>query len=128
MATLVVVRHGEAEGNHSHRFIGQSQMKLTEEGHRQAEVLAARLSSLPVTRLVSSDLVRCIATLEPLARVAGLPVETDPGLREIDNGEWTGLLPEEIRQGWPEMWSQYVAGGDVPRPGGERWIDVAGRA
>lgn len=127
MATLVVVRHGEAEGNYSHRFIGQSQMQLTDEGHRQAEVLAARLSSLPVTRLVSSDLLRSTATLEPLSRVAGLAVETDSRLREIDNGEWTGLLPEEIRQGWPEMWADYVAGMDVPRPGGERWIDVARR-
>lgn len=127
MATLVVVRHGQAEGNDSHRFIGQSQMQLTEEGHRQAEAVATRLSSLNLTRLVSSDLIRTTATLEPLSRVAGLPVETDARLREIDNGEWTGLLPAEIRQEWPQMWADYVAGSDVPRPGGERWVDVAAR-
>lgn len=127
MATLVIVRHGQAEGNRDHRFIGHSQVRLTDTGHGQARAVASRLSSLSVTRIVSSDLKRCVETVAPLAESLGMDVETDPGLREVDNGEWTGLLPEEIALRWPELWTDYVQGGDVRRPGGERWADVASR-
>lgn len=127
MATLFVVRHGEAEGNSSHRFIGHSQMHLTETGRRQAQALADRLGELPIERIVASDLVRCVETVEPLARRLGLEIETDPRLREVSNGEWTGLLPEEIAERWPQLWKAYTAGEDVRRPGGERGRDVAER-
>lgn len=127
MGTLVVVRHGQAEGNQDHRFIGHSQMRLTDAGHGQARALASRLIAQPVTRIVSSDLARCVDTVAPLAEDLGLGVETDPRLREVDNGEWTGLLPEEIAQRWPELWDDYVRGRDVQRPAGERWADVASR-
>lgn len=127
MGTVIVVRHGEAEGNLDHRFIGQTQMQLTELGRRQAEAIATRLAAEPVTRIVASDLVRSVDTLRPLAGAVGLSVEQDPRLREIDNGEWSGLLPQEIADGWPEMWADYISGVDVPRPGGERWRDVASR-
>jgi len=127
MATLFVVRHGEAEGNNDHRFIGQSQPRRTEMGRLQAEAVADRLGRLPVGRIVASDLVRCVETVEPLAQKLGIEIETDPRLREVANGEWTGLLPEEIAEGWPDMWEAYTAGEDVARPGGERWRDVADR-
>lgn len=127
MATLVIVRHGQAQGNRDHRFIGHSQVRLTAAGRDQAQAVASRLSSQAVTRIVSSDLERCMETVAPLADVLGLAVETDSRLREVDNGEWTGLLPEEIEDRWPELWHDYVRGGDVQRPAGERWADVASR-
>lgn len=127
MATLVVVRHGQAEGNLCHRFIGHSQMRLTDAGHEQARAVATRLASQSVTRIVASDLMRCVETVVPLAEALGLEVETDSRLREVDNGEWTGLLPEEIAGRWPELWDDYIRGGDVQRPSGERWADVASR-
>lgn len=127
MATLIVVRHGEAEGNQSHRFIGQSQVRLTEAGWSQARAVSDRLVGAGVTRVVSSDLVRCTETVAPLADALGVDVETDARLREIENGEWTGMLPEEIAAEWPELWNDYVRGSDVQRPAGERWADVASR-
>ncbi|MFP3915800.1 MAG: histidine phosphatase family protein [Actinomycetota bacterium] len=127
MATLIVVRHGESEGNQDHRFIGQSQVPLTRRGRTQAQAVATRLGGESITRIVSSDLVRCVETVAPLARSTGIEIETSPLLREIDNGEWTGLSPEEISRGWPELWEDYVGGADVARPAGERWQDVEAR-
>ena len=127
MATLIVVRHGESGGNAEHRFIGHTQVSLTERGHFQAKRLAQRLVDEPITRIVASDLIRCVETATPLAETLGLDVETTPALREVDNGDWTGLLPTEIAARWPEIWNDYVAGVDVARPGGERWADVARR-
>jgi glucosyl-3-phosphoglycerate phosphatase len=124
---LLVVRHGRAEGNRTHRFIGQSDVDLDDEGRGQALRLGERLSHAGVERIVSSDLRRCLDTVAPLAASAGLPIEPDPRLREVANGEWTGKLPEEIAAGWPDLWRRYRSGEDVPRPGGESWVDVRRR-
>jgi len=124
-ATILLVRHGEARGNAEGRFIGQQDVPLTDKGHRQAASLAAQLLPLPITRIVSSDLSRCVDTVRPLAGTLGLEVEPDPRLREISNGRWGGLLPEEIEARWPEMFRRYRHGEDVPRPGGETWHRVS---
>ena len=127
-STFVFVRHAEAEGNREHRFIGQGENPLSEEGRRQTEALTNRLISLPLTRLVSSDLRRCRDTIEPLSVAIGVDLELEPRFREIDNGEWQGLLPDEIAEGWPDLWERYRNGEDVQRPGGEKWAEVAARA
>lgn len=127
MTVALVIRHGQAEGNSDHRFIGQTDVPLNEVGRMQAEALAQRLAPLPISRFVSSDLVRARDTVAPSAARLGLALETDPRLREIANGEWSGLLPAEIKSGWPEMWKAYVAGEDVDRPGGENWGKVRAR-
>ena len=121
MALVLVVRHGHAAGNAEHRFIGQSDVPLDEKGHAQAQALCDRLAGHALSRIVSSDLRRAVDTVTPLAARLGLPIEVDPRLREINNGEWTGLLPEEIANRWPELWNDYITGADVERPGGETW-------
>lgn len=128
MPDLLLVRHAEAEGNRERRFIGQADVGLSDLGRHQAEALVRRLAPLPVRRVVSSDLRRARDTVGPLAEVLGLPLETDPRLREIANGDWGMLLPDEIETGWPDLWVRYQEGEDVLRPGGESWADVRARA
>jgi broad specificity phosphatase PhoE len=127
MTKLLVIRHGHAQGNAEHRFIGQTDVPLDDLGHLQAGALAARLQSTPIDRIVSSDLSRAIDTITPLAAAIGIPIERDPRLREISNGEWSGLLPGEISARWPDLWTSYRAGEDVLRPGGEQWAAVRER-
>jgi broad specificity phosphatase PhoE len=126
-STIVVLRHAEAEGNRERRFIGQNDVGLSPLGRRQADALARRLQTMPVTRIVSSDLRRCVDTIRDFAASSGIDVETDPRWREIANGQWGGLLAEEIEQRWPEAWTRYRGGEDVPRPDGEQWADVRAR-
>ncbi|HJU51758.1 MAG TPA: histidine phosphatase family protein [Acidimicrobiia bacterium] len=127
MTIALVLRHGQAEGNADHRFIGQTDVPLDVLGRHQAQALAKRLVALPISRIVSSDLIRARDTIAPGAEALGLAVETDVRLREIANGEWSGLLPAEIKSGWPDLWQQYVDGEDVDRPGGENWRQVRSR-
>lgn len=127
MATFLIVRHGEAEGNREHRFIGQADVPLSPIGRRQADAVSARLAGMPVDRIISSDLQRAVDTVRPAASELGLEIETDTRLREIDNGEWKGLLTTEIAQRWPALWARYSGGEDVARPHGETWADVRRR-
>jgi 8-oxo-dGTP diphosphatase len=55
---------------------------LTKAGWRQAEALVELYPYQELARLLSSPYVRCVQTLEPLAKAGGLPVETAEELAE----------------------------------------------
>lgn len=128
MIRLLVVRHGEAEGNREHRFIGQTDVPLTESGRRQVGLLTDRLAGIGITRVVASDLQRASDTVKPTADRLGLELELDKRWREIANGEWADLVAPEVAERWPDLWLRYRQGEDVHRPGGESWTDVQARA
>lgn len=128
MTRILVVRHGEAEGNREHRFIGQIDAPLTDHGRQQVKALTERLVAVGITRVVSSDLRRAAETVAPTAAALNLGVEHDRRWREIANGEWADLVAAEVAEGWPDLWSRYRDGEDVDRPGGECWGDVQARA
>jgi broad specificity phosphatase PhoE len=123
----MLLRHAEAEGNAERRFIGQHDVGLSPLGRRQVEALTRRLRTMPITRILSSDLRRCLDTVASLAEALEFEIETDPRWREIANGQWGGLLADQIAERWPDAWNRYRAGEDVDRPDGETWADVRAR-
>ncbi|MCB9647234.1 MAG: histidine phosphatase family protein [Deltaproteobacteria bacterium] len=71
MMTLVLVRHGEAEGA---GFGGDEHRALTEEGRRYVRTVGGLLAGAmePVDALITSPLVRAVQTAEILAGALGL--------------------------------------------------------
>lgn len=67
-------------------------------------------------------------TAAELARLTGLEVVTDPGLRETNGGRWEGLLAAEITKRDGDLFRTWRAGGDVRPGGGETREEVAARA
>ena len=126
MTTVVLVRHGATEWNETKRAQGQADIALSDLGRRQAEAIAHDLADLRIGAVYSSDLQRAVDTARPIAARHGLEVETDPGFREIDQGEWTGLSTAEIKRRWPDLWGS--ARHYSPRPGGESPGQVRRRA
>lgn len=86
------------------------------------------LASLEPAAIVSSDLIRAADTAEALARVTGLPVTLDAGLREFDVGTWQGLTTGEIKQRFTRDYAAWRQGEPVRRGGGELETEVAERA
>jgi broad specificity phosphatase PhoE len=126
MTRILLVRHGATEWNISKRAQGQADIPLTDVGRKQARRLAELLAGYKIDAIYSSDLSRAVETIRPLAEERGVEVELDRDLREIDQGEWTGLTTAEIRERWPDRWGparHYSA-----RPGGESPADVRRRA
>lgn len=130
--TLFLVRHGQTVWNHEHRYQGQSDVPLSEEGRRQASLLAERLANasreVPFDAIWSSDLARARETAEAAAQVLGLPVRLHSGLREMNFGAWEGLTFPEIEKSFPENVAAYRRDPVRTAPeGGESFLQVQAR-
>ncbi len=102
MRRIAIWRHGRTSWNAEHRFQGQSDIELDDEGYRQARRAAAMLASMSPSRIVSSDLKRTRQTAAPLAELTGLPVDSDERLRETYAGKWEGMTRDEIKAQYGE--------------------------
>ena len=78
---ILLVRHASA-GRRGSAGADDSRRPLDEKGMHQASALAASLSGRSLTRIVSSPYRRCVQTVEPLARAAGLEIELRDDLAE----------------------------------------------
>jgi broad specificity phosphatase PhoE len=101
VTTILLARHGETEWNREGRFQGWADPPLNAAGRAQARELAERLRETPFDAVYSSDLRRAHETAEIVAAPHDVPVITDPGLREIDVGSWSGLTRGEIDERFP---------------------------
>lgn len=128
MTQLCLVRHGQTDWNLEGRYQGQSDVPLNENGRAQAKSLAEQLKDQTFAAIYSSDLMRARDTAETVANHLGLPVQIEPRLREINQGEWEGVLVEDIKARYAEIWSQRTEDpASVRPPGGETVGEVAER-
>ncbi len=128
MTTLIFVRHGQSEGNLTHRFMGHHETPLTERGHRQAEATARYLETFPIDRIYSSDLARSMDTARPTAARHGLAIIPDRRFREIDAGEWEGHTYEELCETHAESYGKWIREIGYAHPeGGESVLELAAR-
>lgn len=125
---LLLVRHGATEWNATGRFVGRTDLALSELGRRQASALGRMLKHQPIARIISSDLARARATAEGIAASHALPVKLDVRLREFDFGAWEGLTWSEIAAAYPEVADTHAHAARLYAPqGGETFIDVRER-
>lgn len=125
-----VVRHGESTWNADGRYQGQTDVPLSHVGILQAASLAERLTGQHFDAVYSSDLARASQTAESVAeRLSGHPtVQPDPGLREIDVGELSGLVLADIEARYPDYLRDLRADPwATRRPGGESMADLFAR-
>jgi broad specificity phosphatase PhoE/predicted NUDIX family NTP pyrophosphohydrolase len=105
-SVVIVVRHAKA-GKRSEWKGSDRQRPLEGRGRTQARALADQLSSFGPTRIVSAEPLRCIQTVEPLARRLELEIEVDPAFSdrtsEIDQQRSRDALSELVRTDTPTV-------------------------
>jgi len=129
MPKIILVRHGKTVWNAEGRYQGKMDIPLNEEGREQARRVGEALKNFPVKAVYSSPLSRCRDTAREIAKHHGLEVKTKEGFKEIDHGEWEGLLASEVEERYPELlnlWREKPS--QVKMPGGESLKDVQERA
>lgn len=93
---LFLLRHGEVEESYHRTFGGRIDMNLSARGHEQARALASFMRRRPIDFIYVSPMKRAQQTLAPLASHCAKPPVDQPGFREVDFGEWTGLTWEQV--------------------------------
>ena len=123
---VVLVRHGETEWSRTGKHTGRTDIPLTENGRRDAEVLRASLTARRFARVLTSPLSRAAET----CRLAGLggSAENRDELLEWDYGDYEGLTTPEIREQRPDwsLWRDGCPGGEAPEDVGARVDRVIG--
>lgn len=113
-----LVRHGQDDETVRG---GWSQHPLSEEGIRQAEVLAENMSQVTIGAVYSSDLCRAMQTAQILAKGRHLPVIPLPQFREVNNGVLAGMKNAIATAQYPNLfwnqleWEQCYPGGECPK-------------
>lgn len=128
MTKLYLIRHGQTPWNAEGRYQGQQDPPLNELGQQQAQETAHQLADISFAALYSSDLKRAHQTAQPLSQKLGLPIHVDERLREIHQGEWQGVLIDDIRAQWPkELHGWEIAPWEHQPPKGESLPDLQKR-
>jgi 2,3-bisphosphoglycerate-dependent phosphoglycerate mutase len=130
---LVLVRHGQSEGNLKNIFTGWDDLGLTEQGIAEARAVGQRLQALGLgfdvafTSMLRRAWQSCAIILKTMGQ-PDIPEFRDPALNERNYGELTGLNKDEARKRWGEaqvhLWRRSY---DVPPPGGESLKDTSAR-
>jgi phosphoserine phosphatase len=105
MTTLIIVRHGHTALNNGDRFRGRTDTPLDDQGLREAEITAKAIAKRwKLSAVYTSSVSRAHVTGEIIGKPFGLPAIDEPGILDMDYGEWTGLTFEEAREHDPAMY------------------------
>ncbi len=130
---LILVRHGETEGESSIRYHGRTDVALSELGRAQMRLagraIATRHGANNLARVFSSPLVRAS---EGARIVAGdlAPLVTIDEFAEVHFGLFEGLTADEIRESYPDEFARWNADRLAPSyayPAGESRAAFADR-
>jgi broad specificity phosphatase PhoE len=130
MTTRVyLIRHGATTLSAEDRFAGATDVELSDEGRRQAEALALRLSDDHITAVYCSPMKRTVETASIVARPQGLTPILRDGLREINHGRWESLRRSEVEARFPQEYVEWEEDPYIFAPqGGESGLSVMARA
>ena len=123
MKSIYLIRHGRQNDARCNVNV-----ELSEEGHRQAKLVANRLKNYSIQQLYSSHLIRAVETAEDISDVLELPVQELIGMEEIDFGELTGHTAEYVKEHFGDFRrerNEHIS--DLAYPGGECGADVIRR-
>jgi probable phosphomutase (TIGR03848 family) len=128
VGTLILLRHGRSSANTAGVLAGRSPgVELDDTGKGQAWALAQRLRPVPLAAVVTSPLERCQQTVAPLLAGRELTAQVEPGLAEVDYGDWTGReLKALVREALWRVVQQHPSAAMFP--GGEGLAGMQARA
>jgi broad specificity phosphatase PhoE len=127
---ILLVRHGQSEGNEGGRFGGHGPTPLTALGRRQAGATARALAAEGgLSAIFASDLPRALQTAEPIVAATGIAMRTTPALRERHVGVFTGMTFAEAEAAHPDIFAAMMRRDpDACPPEGESSHDCLLRA
>src|SRR4030042_2749358 len=93
---LILIRHGETLWNKEGRVQGTSDIELSDEGIRQARLLALSLKKHDIEAIHASSLKRAMQTAQIINEFHALEIQSHRELIEMDQGDFEGLSFKEL--------------------------------
>ena len=127
MTTILLIRHGENEYVAKGRLAGRLPgVHLNENGEKQAQALAEALGNAPIKAVYASPLERTIETAQPIADALGMEIISEPGLLEVDFGDWQDKTLKQLRR--RKLWKTVQNSPSLARfPKGESFANAQNR-
>lgn len=105
-----VLRHGEVDNPEGILYGRLPGFRLSEEGQRQAKLVAEFLADRNIAHVAASPMLRAQQTAAPLGETHGLEIATDERLIEADNrfeGCKVSVGDGALRspRHWPKLWN-----------------------
>ncbi len=128
--TLYLIRHGETPLTPFKKFSGSgpNDPELTEEGQRQAGLVAKEIEKIKPDLLISSPMKRTKQTAEHITKLTGLEPIIDETWIEGSFGLWDGLTIFEVAEKFPKEYAHWLSSASYAPPGGESYEDCMARA
>ncbi|HQO82743.1 MAG TPA: histidine phosphatase family protein [Synergistales bacterium] len=127
--TVILIRHGECEGNREGLFRGRTDFPLNETGREQALSLAEAISHLSPSAVFSSPLTRATETASIISERCGAEMSVRQGFNNMALGKWENRKKSDIEQEYPEEWRLWLSHPErLQIAGGESLLDVRRRA
>ena len=129
MTEILLIRHARSSANASGVLAGRAKgVHLDDQGKEQSNRLAAALANVPITRLISSPLDRCLETARAIAiSHPKLSIEKNSGLIEMDYGSWSGQKLSVLAK--RKEWKSIQGTPSLVRfPRGESFLEMNARA
>jgi len=128
MIKLIFIRHPATSWERQQRYLGRTDIALSQKGERQVEPLSNYLRNENISAIYSSNLIRAYQTASIIAKYHSLKVKKDERLNEIDFGEWEGITFNQIRKRYPKIARKYLSNPLNTRiPGGESLLKFKNR-
>ncbi|NLD47722.1 MAG: histidine phosphatase family protein [Clostridiaceae bacterium] len=104
MLELVLVRHGETDGNTRGAFLGWTDEELNSEGLKQSGIVRDRLGKIKFDKIYSSPLKRARHTAEIINESQNIEIIYTESLKERNFGIWDNLTLCEVKGKYPEFY------------------------
>ncbi|MCE5348327.1 MAG: histidine phosphatase family protein [Bacteroidales bacterium] len=115
---IFLVRHGQIDYGREKRYIGITDLPLSDAGIVQVAGLKDYFSGIEIEKAYTSPLKRCLQTAKILLEGSSISREVVNELKEIDMGDWENQTIDYIKDHFHEMYEIRGANIDTFIPSG----------
>lgn len=105
---IILIRHGETNDNVNSVLQGWKDSVLTNNGHKQAKLLASSLKGVKVDAIYTSDLSRTCQTAQYTADILDLPLKKSKNIREHNLGNLEGVNTKNFEPQEEQLWLGFL--------------------
>lgn len=125
---IYLIRHGKTLDCEEKRYIGITDLPLSNEGINQARFLKEYFASINIEKMYSSPLTRCVQTSDIISEDRDIKKIIVNELKEINMGHWEGKTFTYIKERYPLLYEERGKHIDMFKPpGGESFRELQKR-